>query len=170
MKKILLSIVIVSVFLIMSCSTFSGLEGVYIPKLTVETKTYETIEGETTINQLKIRNEIDFTLTWTLLIEEVITPQVSFNRIKIIFFGTDWMFYDTIGVKTDKQVSKLLDKNPSRVVRSGGSIIETVSVVLTDNLIKEIQETTSLTIGLSTVLFPITPEELKVIKGFLPTP
>ena len=168
MKKhalVILSIVVLSV--VMSCSTFGGLEGVYIPKLTVETKTYETIDGVTTINQLKIRNKVDL-WTWTLLFEEIKTPKITFNTIKIKFFGNGWKFYDTIDIKTDTQISKLLDENPSRVIRSGGSIIETVSVVLSDELIKEIQETSSLTIGLSTVLFPITPEELTVIKGFLP--
>ena len=140
-KSILLIFSIVTMFVIMSCSTMMG--GVFIPNLTVETQTIETIDGITTRNQLKIRNEKDFLQihTWTLLFEEFITPNSTFHTIKIIFFGPEWEFYETIGVKTDKQISKLTDDNPSRVIRSGGDIIETISVILGAELIEEIQNT-----------------------------
>ena len=103
----------------------------------------------------------------TLLFLEYITPGSTFYTIDVWYDGQGWRFYENIDLKLDAQIYNFLIDNPRRDVISGSRVQEKLSKVLSDTLVNEIQQASSLTVGVSTNLFVITPEELAVIKDFL---
>jgi hypothetical protein len=93
-----------------------------------------------------------------LFFNEFLTPEIPFYQIEVLYDGMGWLFYEKIDLKIDAQIYHLPDDNPSRNVIQGSRVQERISIVLTDELIEEIQKSSSLTIGLSTILFNITSE------------
>ena len=166
MKKILLLLLFVTIFSFISC--VSSNDALFQGNLTISNRSYDTIEGTTTVNQLKIRTLGSMGVyRHTLLFLEYITPGSTFYTIDVWYDGQGWRFYENIDLKLDAQIYNFLIDNPRRDVISGSRVQEKLSKVLSDTLVNEIQQASSLTVGVSTNLFVITPEELAVIKDFL---
>ena len=170
-KKRLIPTAICFTFFFISCSTISEMTGnsvAFQKNLTIKSKTYEFIEGVTTVNRLKVRY-IGFWRTYSLSFLEYIMPgELPFYAVEILVDGQGWTFYEDLDAKIDTQIYRFTDENPSRNVISGGRTQEVISAILTMDLIKEIHNASSLSIGLGTNIFQITEEELAAIKDFLP--
>jgi hypothetical protein len=89
-KSIFLLLSMIVMFGFMSCATFNDIGSQQ--SLTIKTKTFETIEGITTVNILKIRKIVEYshTSTYSLFFNEFLTPEIPFYQIVVLSDGLGW--------------------------------------------------------------------------------
>jgi hypothetical protein len=91
----------------------------------------------------------------------------NYYGLSLVYIGDGWLFLEKMKIKIDNEDAiTLVDKSPSRSVRSTRSVQESLSFVLEDKIIKSLRECNSLSIQ-PVILIEIPPDGIEKIKEFL---
>lgn len=161
MKK---SLVVAAIaFLVFGCAMLP--KGLY----EVETQYYKDIRGDFYVDTFLMLKYKPSWLGYEVGVKRFDTPGVPlFYSIFAEYDGNDWVFVDTIYLRTDRNLYKFVDDDPHRTVHSGDHVEERLSMPpLAPDQIEDIMTTETITIQFHSRLTDMEPEGVEKLKVFL---
>jgi len=131
----------------------------------VEHQSYESLTNPFTTDRVTIFREILFTIQ----LEEInrTDREEDVLVLSIVYTGSSWLFMGgDVVMSIDGEIIRKKDSNPNRDVVYGGSVAETIRIILTEEEVKRMAESKNLKFEFYGEPITITETGLSIIKQF----
>ena len=131
------------------------------------TSAVKDIRGSYTVERFLLSREGTMSVNrYIITVDRLDTPDGSFYTIVAIYDGQGWVFAEEFFLKTDSNLYRFTDDDPSHVIVSGTRVKETLRAELTDSQVADILATDHIELQFKDLL-EVPPEGVAKLKEFL---